>query len=100
MVVPFPQYTKEKSISEAIRAARGRRLRDDSSFELVDDDDDATNGTGLETNPNAGNEDGGSEQRPLLLKVYPDDDHFWGTQGANMVEFVLAWCSSIANAST
>ena len=81
------QYTAEAAIAEAVLAGGGVRLADDSSFEPA-----AGAGAGTEAGK-------GAAGAPLLLKVFPGNDHFWSTDCALMAEYCLQYCEFVAAAA-
>lgn len=69
------QYTKEESMQEALQAGGGVRLQ----------------GAGNSFDPGAMGPAGSeATAKPLLLKVFASNDHFWSSDVALMVEFTLA----------
>jgi len=91
VVGAMDQYTKEAAIDEAVRSQGGLLLEDDSSF--TPRGAVGGQGSGASGSGDAGSSRAGS--RPLLLKVYPGNDHFWGNDCALMVENCLAYCEHI-----
>ncbi|KAL4854510.1 hypothetical protein ACK3TF_004687 [Chlorella vulgaris] len=96
------QFTKEAALQEAVLQHGGAVLRRDDSFHT--EPAPAAAGQAAASAGTAGAAGAarglpGIERKQLLLRVFPDSDHFWMSSGSLAAEYAIGWLETLMQPS-